>query len=62
VPEVEAQNRLGEVVLEGEDRRPGEEHHEAIEDEEVADACEWVAPFDPCVGDDDLPHPHQALA
>ena len=62
VPEVEAQDRLGEVVLEGEDGRAREEHHEAVEDEEVADAGEWVAPFDPRVGDDDLAHPDEALA
>ena len=62
VPEVEAQDRLGEVVLKGEDGRAREEHHEAVEDEEVADACEWVAPFDPRVGDDHLARPDEPLA
>jgi hypothetical protein len=62
VPEVEAQDRLGEVVLEGENRRSREEHHEAVEDEEMADAGQWVAPFDPRVGAHDLGHPDEALA
>ena len=45
----EAEHRLGEVVLEGEDDRPDEEHHEAVEDEQVAEAGERVAPPDPGV-------------
>src|SRR4029079_2010850 len=61
VPEVEAENRLGEVVLEGEDGRPGKQDHEAVEDEQVADASKGVAPLDPRVRDDDLPHPDEAL-
>src|SRR6185312_141617 len=61
VPEVEAENRLDEVVLEGEDGRLRKQDHEAVEDEQVADASEGVAPLDPGVRDDDLPHPDEAL-
>ena len=35
--------------------------HEAVEDEEVADASEGVAPLDPRVRDNDFPHPDEAL-
>ena len=54
MPEVEAEDGLGEVVLEGEDRRPDEEDDEAVEDEQVPEARERVAPADPGVRGDDL--------
>ena len=49
VPEVEAEHGLGEVVLEGEDRRADEEDQEAVEDEQVRRAPRAVAPPDPGV-------------
>jgi hypothetical protein len=61
LPEVEAEHRLGEVVLEREDRGSGEEHHEAVEDEEVPEARKRVAPPDPRVRDDDLGRADRAL-
>src|SRR5581483_4804567 len=59
VPEVEAEERLGEVLLEREDRRPGEEDEEAVEDQRVPEARERVAPLDPPVREDDRGRPHQ---
>ena len=53
VPEVEAEHRVREVVLEGKDGRAGEEHQEAVEDEQVPEPGERVAPPNPGVGDDD---------
>ena len=59
LPEVEAEDRLGEVVLEGEDRRPDEEHDEPVEDEQVCEPGERVAAADPGVGGHDLRRPHR---
>jgi hypothetical protein len=35
VPKIEVEERPGDVVLKGEDRRPDEEDEEAVEDEQV---------------------------
>src|SRR6266566_1768531 len=51
-PEVEAEERLRDVVLEPEDRRPYEKDEEAVEDQHVAEARERVASFDPAVRED----------
>src|SRR5205823_14552801 len=51
--EVPAQDRLGEVTLEAEDDRPGEQDEEAVEDEEVPRTRYRVTPLDPRVREDD---------
>ncbi len=61
LPEVEAEHGVGEVVLEGQDRRPDEEDDEAVEDQQVPEARERVAPADPGVGGDDLRRPDRPL-
>jgi hypothetical protein len=62
LPKVEAEHWLGEVVLEGEDRRPDEEDEEAVEDEQVPRAGERVAAADPGVVESRLDGPPQAAA
>ena len=49
LPERPAQHRLGEVVLEREDHRAGEQHHEPVEDARVRVAAEAGPPPDPHV-------------
>src|SRR5205807_261495 len=54
------QDRLREVVLEAQDGGPDEEDHEAVEDQEVPETCQWVAPLDPRMGEDDNHRASQA--
>ena len=61
MPEVPAEHGLGEVVLERQDRRPREEDEEPVEDQEVAEARERIAPADPGVRGDDLGRADGAL-
>ena len=51
--EVEAEDRLGQIVLEGEDDRACEEHQEAVEDEGMGEAGKAIAPLDPGMRTDD---------
>src|SRR3954467_2487842 len=59
---VEAEDGVREVVLERQDGRAREEHHEAVEDEQVPKARHRVTPADPGVREDDLADPDRALA
>ena len=53
LPELESE-RAKQIVLDSEDRRSDEQHHEAVEDEQVREPRQRVAPPDPGVREDDL--------
>ena len=52
-PEVEAEQRLRDVVLEREDRRSREEDEKPVEDQRVTEARERIAALDPAMGEND---------
>ena len=58
--EVPPEDRAREVVLERQDGRAGEEHHEPVEDEQVAEAGRGITLAEPGVRDDHLCDPLQA--